>query len=264
MRRNPVLIALAAALLSTLVCTMAAQTQSTAGQAQSTKAKKTGTPPPPKETFWEWALRFSGISASPNTLKGAGDEPPSGQVWMADLASGTRRKITPDSGYRSPVYFPNGSDILALQAGYVVRISSAGDKPAKLYSIAGITKLVGFSLAGPAEALALTEDEAGHVSPARLSVSTGAITPLPYDPQSSRDRQMLEHLEDWQRSYGDTVVYVKRESRQALSGTVEVVNIFLKYPGRDPQNVSGCDLENCGQPSLSPDGKRVLFIKASM
>src|SRR5580704_9860212 len=160
MRRNPVLIALAAALLSTLVCTMAAQMQSTAGQAQSTKAEESGTPPPPKETFWEWALRFSGISASPNTLKGAGDEPPSGQVWMADLASGTRRKITPDSGYRSPVYFPNGSDILALQAGYVVRISSAGDKPAKLYSIAGITKLVGFSLAGPAEALALTEDEA--------------------------------------------------------------------------------------------------------
>jgi len=259
MRRNLVRIALAAA----LACTIAGQTQSTAGQTPPTKAKKTAAPPPPKETFWEWALRFSGISANPNTLKGAGDEPLSGQVWVADLPSGTRRKITPDSGYRSPVYFPNGSDILALQAGYVVRISSGGDKPAKLYKIAGVTKLVGFSLGGGAEALALTEDDAGHVSPARLSVNTGAITPLPYDPQSSRDRQMLEHLQDWQRSYGDTVVYVKRESRQALSGTVEVSNIFLKYPGRDPQNVSGCDLASCGQPSLSPDGNRVLFIKAS-
>jgi hypothetical protein len=256
MRRNLVRIALAAVLLCGLVRT-------TAGQAQSTKAKKTAAPSPPKETFWEWALRFSGISANPSTLKGAGDEPLSGQVWVADLRSGTRRKITPDSGYRSPVYFPNGSDILALQGAYVVRISSGGDKPAKLYSAAGVTKLVGFSLAGPAEALALTEDEAGHVSAARLPVSTGAIIPLPYDPQSSRDRQMIEHLQDWQRAYGDTVVYVKRESRQALSGTVEVSNIFLKSPGRDPQNVSGCDLANCGQPSLSPDGNRVLFIKAN-
>src|SRR5580700_2206488 len=136
MRRSLVRIALAAALASTI----AGQTQSTAGQTP-TNAKKTAAPPKPKETFWEWALRFSGISANPNTLKGPGDEPPSGQVWMADLPSGTRRKITPDSGYRSPVYFPNGSDILALQGSYVVRISSGGDKPAKLYSVAGVTKL---------------------------------------------------------------------------------------------------------------------------
>jgi hypothetical protein len=267
MRTNLVRIALAAALVCTLVCTIVgtinAQTQSTAAQTPPTNAKKAAPPPKPKETFWEWALRFSGISANPNTLKGPGDEPPSGQVWMADLPSGTRRKITPDSGYRSPVYFPNGSDILALQGSYVVRISSGGDKPAKLYSVAGVTKLVGFSLGGPAEVLALMEDDAGHVSAARLTVSTGAITPLPYDPQLSRDRQMLEHLQDWQRSYGDTVVYVKRESRQALSGTVQVVNVFLKYPGRDPQNVSACDLASCGQPSLSPDGNRVLFVKAN-
>ena len=183
---------------------------------------------------------------------------------MAELPAGARHRVSPDDGYRSPVYFPNGSDILALQGASVVRISAGGQKPAKLYNIAGIAKLVGFSLDGPDEVLLLKEDEAGHTLPARLSVTTGTITPLPYDPQSGRDRQMLEYLQDWQRSYGDTTVYVKRESREVLSGTVDVFNVFMKVPGRDPLNVSRCDMGSCGQPSLSPDGKRVLFIKTGL
>jgi hypothetical protein len=253
MRRNRVRITLAAI----FVCTIA-------GNAQSPAPKKAAAPQHPKETFWQWVARFSGISANPNTLKGADDELRSGQVWMADLPLGTSRRITTDDGYRSPVFFPNGSDILALQGSYVVRISSSGQKTVKVYSIAGITKLVGFSLADPGEVLALQEDEAGHVSAGQLSVSTGAIVPLPYDPQSSRDHQILEHLQDWQRVYDDTTVYVKRESKQALSGPVEVFNVFVKTPGRVPKDVSHCDLANCGQPSLSPDRNHVLFIKSGL
>ena len=243
----------AAALVCSVVC-----------HGQGAKAQKAAAPQRPKETFWERVLRFTGISVNPNTLKGADDELVSGQVWVANLQSGTRRRVTTSEGYRSPIYFPSGADILALQGGYVVRISSSGDKAEKLYRIAGIAKFVGFSRDVPAEALALTEDEAGRVSPAILSVNTGAVAPIQYDPQSSLDRQMLEHLEGWQRSYGDTVIYVKREFRQSLSGTVEVFNVFLKTAGRDPVNVSGCDMANCGQPSLSPDGNRVLFIKAGL
>jgi len=239
---------------SALVCALASH-------AQQSNATKPAAPPKQKESFWEWVLRFSGVSANPSTLKGGEDDLLSGQVWVADLPSGARRKITTDGGYRSPVYYPNCSDVLTLQGGYLVRISSSG-QPAKLYSAGGITKLIGFSVDGPEEVLALKEDEAGRVSPARLSTSTGKVIPLPYDPQSSRDRQMLEHLQDWQRSYGDTALYVKRESREALSGTVEVLNVFVRTPARDPQNVSGCETASCGQPSLSPDGKRVLFIKA--
>ena len=231
---------------------------------QDPKAKKNPAPQQSKESFWQWALRFTGISATPNTLKGAGDELVSGQVWLVDLPSATRRRITADDGYRSPIYFSSGFDMLALHGATVVRISNGGAKIENLYNIAGITKLVGFSRDAPGEVLALTEDDAGHVAPARLTLSTGTITPVPYDPQSDYDHQMLEHLEGWQRSYGETVVYVKRESKQALSGPVEVFNVFLKAPGREPVNVSNCDAANCGQPSLSPDGNRVLFIRAAL
>lgn len=234
-----------------------------AGHTQ-TPNKKTNASPQPKETFWERVLRFSGVSANPNTLKGSDDELVSGQVWMADVRSGAMRKITPGFGYRSPVYYPNGADILVLQGADVVRISSGAEPPAKLYHVAGIIKLVGFSIDDPDQVLMLKEDEQGRTSGSRLSVETGVVRLLPYDPGSSRDRQTLEDLEGWQRTYGGTTVYIKRESRETLSGTQEISNVFVKSVGRDPLNISRCDMTNCGQPSLSPDGNRVLFIKGGL
>lgn len=235
----------------------------TAGHTQTPNKKPTA-PPQPKETFWERVLRFSGVSANPNTLKGADDELVSGQVWMADLRSGSMRKITPEFGYRSPVYYPSGADILVVHGADVVRISSGAEPPAKLYHIAGIIKLVGFSIDDPDQVLMLKEDEQGRTSGSRLSVKTGAVALLPYDPGLSRDHQMIEDLEGWQRTYGGTTVYIKRESRETLSGTVEISNVFVKSAGRDPLNISRCDMTNCGQPSLSPDGNRVLFIKGGL
>ncbi|MBV9405795.1 MAG: hypothetical protein JO211_10655 [Acidobacteriaceae bacterium] len=227
--------------------------------AQSAKAKK----PAHKETFWEWALRFSGISANPNTLKSAGDEPASGQIWLADVTSGTTRKITPDTGYRSPVFSPDGASILALKGEDVIRISIAAARTEKLYSISGISKLIGFSLDDTSEVLILKQTGKSTPVPAQLSITTGAITPLPYDPDSAEDRQMLEHLQGWQREYGTSILYVKRENFQALSGSIEIANVFLKIDDHDPQNISHCDTVNCGQPSLSPDKTQVVFIKAS-
>lgn len=235
---------------------------SAAGNAQT--SRKTGVPPQSRETLWQWALRFSGVSANPSTLKGADDEPFAGQVWTADLQSGATRKITTDDGYRSPVFYPNGADILALQGADVVRISSGGGEPAKLYHIPGITKLVGFGLDDPDHVLILNEDPQGHSAVSRLSLKTGALAPLPYDPQSSRDREMLEGLQGWQRTYGAATLYVKRESRQTLSGTVERSNVLVKSANQDPLNISKCDTTDCGQPSLSPDGVRVLFIKGGL
>lgn len=235
---------------------------SAAGDAQT--AKKISAQPQAKETFWQWALRFSGVSANPSTLKGADDEPVAGQVWTADLQSGVTRKITTDDGYRSPLFYPNGADILALQGADVVRIAAGRGLPAKLYHFAGITKLVGFGQDDPDQVLLVKEDEDGHPSVSRLSLKTGAIAPLPYDPESIRDRETLEDLQGWQRSYGATTVYVKRESRQTLSGTVERSNVLVKPAGRDPVNISKCDTTDCGQPSLSPDGTHVLFIKGGL
>ncbi|MBV9296539.1 MAG: hypothetical protein JO145_13300, partial [Acidobacteriaceae bacterium] len=122
---------------------------------------------------------------------------------------------------------------------------------------------IGFCLDDTSEILVLQQPGQGTPVPAQLSITTGEISPLPYDPNASQDRQMLEHLQGWQREYGTSILYVKRENFQALSGSIEIANVFLKIDDHDPQNISHCDTVNCGQPSLSPDKTQVVFIKAS-
>ncbi len=213
------------------------------------------------ETFLEWVVRFSGVSANSNTLKGADNDLESGQLWIADLRSDTRKRITTGSDYRSPVFYPDSAAILVLKDSDVVRMPFAAGYPAKLCDAAGVTKLIGFNRDDPDQVLLLKEG-AGEVSVGLLSVSMAKITLLPYDLKSSRDHEMIEHLQDWQRTYGDKSVYVKSESRHEMSGAVERSNIFLKTPGQEPQNVSHCESVNCGEPALSPDGNQVVFIKA--
>jgi hypothetical protein len=234
--------------------------------AAQTQPQKPAPVPPTKQKpspgFIDRMLKFLGISDSPGTLKGPGDEVRSGALWVADLGSHTTHAVALGEGYRSPVFLPQSNDILALSGSDVVRISPSGETK-KLYSIAGITKLVAGSTGNPDTVLILLTDNAGgRPRVGLLSVSTGKVTPLAYDPNSSADLQMVENLEGWTRSYSGQQVYVERQTKQALSGTVERSDVFLKASGQDAVNVSRCDGANCGQPSLSADGQLLLFVKS--
>jgi hypothetical protein len=155
-----------------------------------------------------------------------------------------------------------GNDILALKGTDIVRVSSPGGEPRKLYAISGIIKLVGFSMDDPDSVLILSEDAAGHSGLGLLSVNTGKITALAYDPASSDDRHMIEHLRGWDRIYGNTTVYVKHRTKQGLGGPAEWTEVYLKVGADEPVDISHCDEVNSGQPSLSADGRLVVFIKA--
>ena len=68
----------------------------------------------------------------------------------------------------------------------------------RLYSIAGIMKLVAGSADNPDTLLILlTENVGGHPRVGLLSVSSGKVTPLAYGPSSSTDAQMVENFEGW-------------------------------------------------------------------
>lgn len=250
-------LAWVATLLISLLAVLNARAQKPmAGYQRATQEHKT-------ESFWEKLLRISGISASPSTLKGPGDEVESGQIWLAEVGPKRTHRLAVGSGYRSPVFMPRGNDILALEGNDIVRLSSAGGEPKKLYAVSRATKLVGFSLDDPDKVLILTEDAAGHSGVGLLSVSTGSVTPLAYDPASSKDRHMIEHLRSWDRVYGNKSVYVKRQTKQDLSGAVEWTDVYLKVGDEEPANVSKCNGVNCGQPSLSAGGELLVFIRAA-
>jgi hypothetical protein len=213
-------------------------------------------------SFWEWILRFTGVSATPSTLKGGDDQVTEGQVWLAEVHTKACRKITDDGGYRSPILLSGDTAILAAKAENVVRLSVDSSTQRTIAKVSGLSKLIGFGHKDPSQILLLAEDDAGHRKVELLSVNDGTVAPLPYAATSSRDRQMLEELEGWERFYEAGTVYVRRETVQAMSGPVERSNVFWKQPDLDPVNVSHCELTDCGQPSASVDGSKIVFIKS--
>jgi hypothetical protein len=213
------------------------------------------------EAFLQRLLRVAGISAVPSAQKGPGDELERGDVWIASLADRTRLRLTRGGGYRSPVFAPGDQSVLALKESTLVTIPPGGGEANAGHVLKGASKLVGFSSERPGDLLVVFDaDSAPWLG--FVTLASGQVTRLPHDRSSREHRTMIAHVMDWERVYGDTTLYVKAESKQGLTGPVEWTDVYLKRRS-EPVNVSRCDGVSCGQPSLSPDGSRVVFVKTA-
>ena len=67
-------------------------------------------------SFLQTLLRVTGISATPSSQKGPGDELQAGDVWIASRAQGTRLRLTREGGYRSPVFGPAALSLPRMRA----------------------------------------------------------------------------------------------------------------------------------------------------
>jgi len=205
-------------------------------------------------------LRVVGISATPSQMK-SDNEVIAGQIWTAELKSGRRVALTTDSGYRWPVYEPGGEGVVALNGERLVRISLKAQEAKVLHTIPGIDKLVGFDGDQRDSLLVVLNDDNAPL--AMVSLKTGQLTPLPYDPKLKVHRSMLSHVKGQERSYATSRVYIRTESKQSLEGTIEWDDVYMRQGAAEPRNVSECDGVACSQPSLSPNGMEVVYIKAS-
>jgi hypothetical protein len=126
-----------------------------------------------------------------------------------------------------------------------------------------VTKLVGLDREDADKALILLTDQDGRDAAGLLSLKSGQVTLLPYDRESQAHEGMISHMKEWERVYGDAKVYVESESKRVMAGTIGWTDAYLKKGDRPPLNVSRCDGVNCGQPSLSYNGRQVVFVKAA-
>lgn len=234
-------------------------TQPQAGKTNTSSASSSSHKP---KSFIDWVLDFLSISYTPGAQKGPASDIANGQIWIADLKSGSQHALTTSGSFRSPVFLAGGGDILALRGEDVVRIPSMGGDATKLFSVEGVLKLVGAGGHDPGKVLALLRNEAGsHPRVALLAIDTGSVSNLPYDENSSEDLQFVEELEGWTHTYGNSRVYVKRQTKETVAGTVEWSDVFVSASGRPGANVSRCDGVNCGQPSMSADGSSLVYVK---
>lgn len=213
--------------------------------------------------FLDVLLKIAGISASPIQQKAAGEAGVGGgDLWVVALDDLSRRQLTHGRAYRSPVFAPGDGGLLALQGQDLVRIPLAGGEAERLHRVGPAVKVVGVNREDPDGALLLFE-QAGLVSLEFVSIATGGLTPLPWDPSSPEERNLVSHLRAWDRVHGATRVYVKSEQREDLDGLEEWTDVWVAEGAGPPRNVSACDGVSCGQPALSPDGRRVAYVRAA-
>jgi len=214
------------------------------------------------ETWWEAILRVAGISATPSSLKGPRDSMTDGELWVVNAEGGGRFQIVAGREFRSPIFRQDQQSVLALRGEEIVEVKVSGliETPIPLFSVSGIGKLVGGIKDDSDTILILQKGDTVGL----LSLETGQVTPLPYDTKSSEDRQMVNHLRDWSREYGDSRLYVERQTDVGLGGiTIEWTDVYVKEGQKSPENLSHCQGTNCSQPSLSPDETLVVYVKES-
>lgn len=209
-------------------------------------------------------LRITGISATPSQQKAPSEEMEAGgEIWISNVKAGTLQKLSQENGFRSPIFGPNDEAVLAVKDGFIWQVSLQTGAASKLHEVAGLTKVVGIDRDDANKILVLIK-RGSTTAPSLLLLTTGAIAEISYNANSPNDRKLLNHLKGWERVYGDTMVYPRAQTRESVTGTVEWQDVFLKKDDAAPVNVSRCDGANCGQPSLSGDGSKVVFIRTNL
>jgi hypothetical protein len=216
-----------------------------------------------QESLLQKLLRIAGITAAPSQLRAPGDVA-EGEVWITDVRTGTTRQVTKESGYRSPVFAPDDGRLYALKGDTLVRLADDGDMA--LAQLPGAVKLVGFDPDTIDDIIFLRDGDLGNsplaiVTPGAAAAGAKAIASIPLDMGAAETRQMVTFIRGDERKYGDVRLFTRTESRQGAIRAVEWTDVFLQRGTEPPVNISGGDGTSSGQPALSPDGARVVYIK---
>lgn len=211
--------------------------------------------------------RIFGITATPRQLRGIEEDNimAGGDIWLVNLDQrGIMSRIpTTNNGYRSPLFLPGDKSILALKGNNIVRISVANGEAETINTIKDVVKLVGFDKDDMDKLLVLIETKGSKPSLGILSLKSGEMSFLAYNWGLEEHQKIISHIKEWERDYGDIIVYPKTEKKAGMAGFIEFTDVYIKQGDKDTVNISRCNGINCGQPSLSHDSKMVVFIKAT-
>jgi len=218
-------------------------------------------PAPPREPLLTKLLRIAGLTAAPSQMRGPADDAAVGNIWMVSIDRRDARALTTDGGYRSPIFLPNSSTLLALRGNAIVRLGSTGGNTPPLRMTVGVAKLVGVDSEDPSAVVVLLATPRAGSPLASVSLLDATATALPLDAADASQQRVLAQIRGQERTYLETTVYTRTETKSGLTRPIEWIDVFVKRGAAPPQNVSACDGVNCVQPALSPDRQSVAFIK---
>jgi len=202
----------------------------------------------PARIFWAGVNSLKFLFTAVSTLSG-GAEP--GQVWIMELGTGQQIRVGAADGLTWPVLAPDGQTVYALRGHQLVRFGLSGGTETTIVAQADWRKLVGVVDDGTVLAFVAGVPRA---HPAMI-MPNGELTVLP-QPQLGEERRSVSHLLQQNQTYSSGVTLLVRPSAHGGAGS----DVFLQTGGTE-QNISNCGDDLCGQPSLSPDGLRVAYVR---
>ncbi len=110
-----------------------------------------------------------------------------------------------------------------------------------------------FGVTGQGDVLGMIYGESENI-PATLHPD-GNITPITA-PMSDEEQEITSILAQENRAYKENIsLFVERSARGGRG-----FDVFLKR-GKEVVNLSDCGHDTCGQPSFSPDFRKVLYVR---
>ena len=211
------------------------------------------------ESFAEAVLRILGVSAAPQMR--AVCEQRSGDIWLADLHDNSRRPLTTDGGYRSPIFSPDNRMVYALRNDKLVSIEFDNGAIQDVRDAPNLIRLIGFDRAKNNQLLVVAQGSGGAV-PQYLSVNRSAPVSVLFDQKSDRDAGLLAYLCSDDRSAGKVHVYAAVKTGRTARGKRTTSDIFIERGDDDARNISECAGHFCVEPAISGDETRVLYLRA--
>jgi hypothetical protein len=203
-----------------------------------------------KPSLWVKLLRFAGVSYSPAAARGdsSAGRVEAGSVMVVSVNGSGRRLIAGNRYYRWPVFGEADKEVFALSGDEVWALPIDGPQPARVRTAHGIQKLVGYD-ASTGELLVLT----GTNGLASLSFQTGKRVEFDIEEGETAGREMLRDFRGVQRVFGDWALFA------SSSGEV-FEQVYLRKARESPAKLTDCSEADCGQPSLSRDRARAVYI----
>ena len=172
---------------------------------------------------------------------------------MFDLGTGSRSRLGAAGDLSWPVLAPDGTTVFALRGRQLVRFGVSVPNDAPVGPEADWLKLMGV---GPDGVVLGFMAGRPRAHPA-LATASGELRLLP-QPETPDELRNVSLLLQENRTYADgRELRVERSTRGGRG-----FDVFLVAGGM-VRNLSDCGDDACGQPSLSPDGQRALYIRAA-
>ncbi|MGR8929899.1 MAG: hypothetical protein ACU836_04595 [Gammaproteobacteria bacterium] len=204
----------------------------------------------------ESILRFAGITVTPSQTRG-NEYRGEGDIRMVSVSEDSVSKpqpITEDGRYRTPLWIPHSQSLIAMKGDRLVRVDTPSGNERELHGLSYDIRLIGFDKHDDDRVLVLKDSMVGI-----LSVDSGQIVPVPYESGDPAERLAMDRLNDSSRDYGTIRIFVGDNIEPKSGGGFRALNkIYIETAGVKRVLV---DCESaCGQPALSEDGRRLLYI----